>query len=812
MVDSIYGVIKYNEGKYGQQPRLTLSAGSFGALSMDYSSALIAWGEITGSTAENFIGIRLVRNYDQFPEGPEDGVILLENYLAAGNPSLTPTGVKYFRDTNLSSGRYVYYRIWVLMDEAFVDAPNEWFAIGDAAVLIPMAHTSRTLSSTVEFRSRLDSNGVPTGELYEKRVPSKELQSTHEKFLGYLPRFYFQDVNLIRPNQRNKDETGEFSTLSKFLEAFSFGFDEMLTYADLVIPDASGRKTAPTILGLQAFQLGLPQDIEQVSRSQKRLVRNAIYIYSRKGTHKAFQSFVESLTGFDSAITTRDNQMLSLQDATFYNGTGFWVESPARAVDGTGPILLTATKATSPMTVATGDLVFDTEWVGQAVVSSAGAKMSLGFDKPITKGIPVASATSYKFRFNHKAGGTITNNSFVIRWYSAAGVQLSTTTESLSMTTSWAKKEVTVTSPTGAARASIEIVFNTTGTYYVDRFTVSLAAVTNYYEPRMVDVFLQPSKINYMPNPSLEVDTDYWSNNITRLDTTDLPTNAGINTPNDLLTSDWVGTTTLTGSGTTYTAEVTNFLNLTDVKPPAGGPVSASMFASTETGASISFLLTAEKRVTPVSIVRTDGVLTINFASPHGYTLNQTIDKLVISDSWASAKDIVLIEGFVVSKMTPTSISTTAVGSSGSTDDFDLHTVTAGYVRTNVSALDSGIKNIYTNVWDRQSASIYVPEYFGTDDGYTLTATMYFQSTEAAVVYVEGAQIEASSKPTDYFDGDLNIPGVTWAGTAHASISYKYTNIVSRLRKLQGEIMQYLPIGSVYQVRNYWVDQTIAIS
>ena len=53
----------------------------------------------------------------------------------------------------------------------------------------------------------------------------------------------------------------------------------------------------------------------------------------------------------------------------------------------------------------------------------------------------------------------------------------------------------------------MEVTFAATGTYYLDMVQFSLATATDFDEARGIDVFLNPSKTNYITNPSFETYT-----------------------------------------------------------------------------------------------------------------------------------------------------------------------------------------------------------------------------------------------------------------------------------------------------------------
>jgi hypothetical protein len=186
MVQSIYGVIRYGDGKYGQKPQLKISANPFTTLALDYSTVRVSWANPVADSSTPFIGIRLVRNFDQFPEHAEDGKILIES--RGTNPVLIP-GISYFDDDELISGQFVYYGIFLLMSSAYVDAPLEWLSAGETYGLVPLPHHTVTPNNT--YKSL-----VSNGAIINQRIDQQILLSTHDKFMRNIPAiFHGEDLN-----------------------------------------------------------------------------------------------------------------------------------------------------------------------------------------------------------------------------------------------------------------------------------------------------------------------------------------------------------------------------------------------------------------------------------------------------------------------------------------------------------------------------------------------------------------------------------------------------------------------------------------
>ena len=806
MTDSIYGILKYTTdgqnggGKYGQQPKLTFSASPFDAIALQGNRVQLVWNNPAGSDSQTFTAIRLIRNYDQYPEHAEDGEIILQSY-GTKNPILDGNFRSYYNgvllnghiDSGVSGGKYAYYAIWVRMDANYADAPLEWFRVGTLHVLVPIAHDTKTRKYTVEATVVTD---PITGEsaIVDKKVPVQTLLTTNDKFVQSLPEVFTRDLNY---------KSNTESTLRNFLTPFSFTLDETLTYADLTIPDVSGRKTAPSILGLQAFQFGLPQDAQGVTSAQKRLVRDALHIYSRKGTSAGLTEFLKDVSGYEPTITISPNIMLSIQDSSFYKGKGFWTESPAVPATGTAPITLTAKK--SPVgvisSIDTHDVVFDTEWVGEVVVTTAGSKLILGLDNPITRGIPISKTGNYIMNMAVYSTDADKTGSMRMVPLDASGNTIERDpgrTETFSFTqNAWKRVMNGWNNNLDAVWLGLEIIFDQPGTYYLDKFCIYTpknypngANMTDalYVEPRMLDIFLNPSQVNYITNPSFESNTTGWTGSgvtLSKFDTTDgsgTVTHAG---PSEVVGNRYLLRGIAGGSGGTITP--------TPLTSTTAGDTFYSWSFYTE-GLAIgdtmpTAALTATVQVPWQKISRSNNVLTIDFGTRHPFVI---VDAITITSATSSLNNITR----VLQASDLQGIGVISFANSGSDE---APATVDGAVSASKSAITP---NTFSAIgWVRTSASLYVPATWG---GYSVTVAPTILVEADSTNYFEAAQLEEGIKPKDYFDGNLGAyTGCAWIGSANASYSAKYISRRRRLLRVQNEIQSYLPINTVYQIRDY---------
>jgi hypothetical protein len=469
-----YNTFKYGSGQtYGEVAASAYSVAPFSAYAFDYQKVYLTWATPQSVSGNPVTTFQIVRNQYAYSETQTDGVILWTS-------SVAPSGNILYDTTQLASGRFAFYSIWLQLDD------DSWVLAGTTEVLVPAKHSSRIYPKYIDETN----TAVPADIL---------LQTTHERFLSYIPKVFTSEYtpkvftaertptnelaaynNLaITDNQNTK------SDLSLFLEGFSFTIDEFLTYSQLVLPGLSGKYSNGAIVKLQGNQLGVPEDTQGLTKTQKYLVRDAVYTYSRKGTAAGLNRFVKALTGYVPTITVGTNIMLSLQDSTFYNGIGNWKIS-------NGTVSMNATNTSDVPTAGGSDLVVDNNWIATIVASSGSyPSITLGADAPILTGIPVTAGQEYTFSYwvkrNSTSGGIYGQ---AILWYDQHGVKIndSPTQVGQTVTTSWVKKTYTKTAPTGAVFAGLGLTFTGGPTYYLDRVQFALSSESNYSEARAIKI------------------------------------------------------------------------------------------------------------------------------------------------------------------------------------------------------------------------------------------------------------------------------------------------------------------------------------
>jgi hypothetical protein len=630
----------YNEAYYGAGvSKLPGSVEPVFATAVDYDKVLLTWSVAPGAGTD-YIGLRVIRNQDQYPETEEDGIIIDEVDLSDIGPQVSvpqsfEDGLQY-TTIPLSSGRYVYYGIWIKK------STDIWVEAGAAQALLPKEHSTFGIGTT-------------------------ELVSTHDKFMNLLPRVY------TSATQSPIDTVDTSSTLYRFLSSFTFTIDEILTFIDLLKPDSSGRFINPNVISAAIDQLGITQSGARVTKSQKRLIREALYIYSKKGTKKSLETLVESVTGYSPVVTMSPNIMLSNQDSTFNGGIGNWL-----------PV--------GDCTIALETFVYPPETASLAIDMNYTAKIVNGTYSPKTQGIPVVPGVEYGFTFYAKTASGTGAAKADIKWYDCYGFEIaaSHSPSSVSLSTTWVSGGSSYTAPAKAAYAGLDLTFTATGTYYIDMLQVSDTTKTSVYnEAREVSIFLQPTKSNFLENPSFYPTTDMDD-------------------------EDW----SLNGSA-------------------------------------------------PGDIDGTISLLTHSYGNmvPSFYTVSvyaQCPDGVETLDISISALDSA----------------------------------------TNEVLVSKAVTAVIGDSWERYQVTVDTTDLTGDFkfeveiSGTTLGGTLNF----------DAAQLEASYRATDYFDGSVATTGAVWEDDVNDSYSHQYPNKNVKIPQLVHEVYRNLPINTPFRISMYGSD------
>lgn len=910
---SRFGVRKYSDPGfvYGDSSGFSsLSVAPFTATAVDYDRVNLSWLAPTGS----YNRIRLVRNQNGVSDTAEDGLILLDESFPA-----TVRQTRGFTDAydsvaatvpyvNLVTGKYAYYSIWL-----YLTTDNVWYQAGNASTLIADRH--ETLLSSYD--------GSPT--------IAGRTRSTHEKVMDLLPRvFTSSSANAV-------DEVDQNSALYNFLYGFSYTIDEFLTFIDLLAPNADMTNLPPQLLTAKSVELALTTDNRASTRFQRQLVREARWMYARKGTAAALSDFVESMTGYNTTCVASPNLMLSNQDSTFYDwqSYGDWLTANSATVtgiptaDGThvtfsavnnfsvGEVVsingiipasynlqnVTVTSSTTAhftvesnvtgawvsggtvqkatastysfwrtvgnismtsantVTPPSGELrAIDLSNTAKVVVSSPNAKITLGEDAPITRGIPVQPSTLYALSF-YQQGTTTTHITPNLLWYDVYGNSISTTAGTAAFaTTAFGRVLLSATSPANAAYAALELVFDATGTFYLDMFQFSLAytvtaavgasgtvtytvAGAPFPKGRVITV----SGLGVASGASLNLSNQQV---VSATATQITVANAAVGTAsgtgiltaafheaggvnvviqpnkiNSLTNPSFEAATANVPNGWTYTG-VTSALqsaittgnpgpvntgsgnNLLRVTPSGSGPAvitaTGTVPADVVNGSFYTFSVFGRLPGTSADVTlglsaSASGAATISNTQTYS-TLGAVTGAL--SDgahtTYLTTYPVTPGDLVSVSGMTPASLNiANAVVTSTSGLGF---TVASAATDTYVSGgtVSFPLANRLQDGWSRFSVTIYTPYGYSVNP-VTLTPTVSYSG--GAVSLWDAAQLEPTFAPTDYFDGSYVDAG--WGlglSNANNSDSFMYQNFTAKIPRLADEVASFLPSGTPYTV------------
>jgi hypothetical protein len=489
---ALYSKFKYNDGTpYGDSSKLPYSVEPFNAivLSTNYVTSVIngvsvstpvpnvylSWTYPKGTDVAPIKGIRVVRNQEGFSETEEDGKIIFESF---------GTQSQECNDNSITSplmpGKYAYYTLWILYAQTTAPSVTDiaWKLASFAYVVVPKDH------------GVIAPNGV-------------QLSSSTDKLVRLLPKVYTSGTG---------DSLGEIdptTDLYTFLSGVAYTQDEIATNTDLLVKTFTGQDVNPNFVSPLAQQLGLPILPSLNMLTQKKLIRQAMYLYKHKGTLAAIQEYASTLTGYPTTVSESPNLLLSQQDSSFYYGVGSWVSS------GSG-VTLTADTSGGPTTEAYS---LDTTYVGKVVTTVTTGNISLGSNTPILNALPVAGSNALSLSFYVKAAATATGEVFIDFYDYKNTLVYTSDLGAVSATTSWVKKTFSFTVPTvdgssnpiSPIRAVISIALSTVTTYYFDLFQVwfqSDTRGTQYHPASGVEVYLAPKKVNYLKNPSFKNGTD----------------------------------------------------------------------------------------------------------------------------------------------------------------------------------------------------------------------------------------------------------------------------------------------------------------
>ena len=706
-----YGVGVYGASKYGAVPKLAYSVEPMGITVINFSEVYVSWQVPSGT----FSRWRLVRNQNSFPEHAEDGVIVYDEVNTTVSRVLFRDGEDYIGKFAITSGRPIYYCLFLFTGD------NKWVKAGAINAVIPSDHG---------------------------------MQST---LMNTLPRVF------TSKEQSPVSEVNTSSYLYSFLDAFSFTLEEFLTYLDLLNPDHTLLDTPAELIPLENGNLGLTGEPGLPVKNQKALIREAIYMYTHKGTKNALTTYVKALTGYDSVVTVSPNLLLNVQDSTFYKSIGNW-----SATAGT----LSSSTDLVPASVTTS---IDGTYTCKIVASGAGS-MTLGKDSPIFKGVPLIPATTYTLSAQVKSpasAGTITPS---ITFYDRTGTAIGSdvTGSSTAANNTW--KQISMTAR--ASHKELQAISTATGTGSAITYTT----VNNH-------TFVTGTSIT-----------------VTGFST------AGFNVTNATVTGVTANTFTVSGaqSGTTAVGETGSAVNDETDATYAGIKLAWSAAGTyyvdlvcMQVGSSVSY--DDARAVT----------ITLN-PDKTNYIQNPSFETNV-TDSWTKTGTVTITQDTSVPPLVFSGTKSAKLVATGNwTYTAESLPVSAGsyytasaYVKAS-SALTVTLigKDIDGNVVDNDVypqgtfanwTRIEVTDLVGSQDT-IVTYDLQF-SGGTGTFYIDSVQFERSPFATEYFDGSLTTDfGAVWTGTTDNSTTAMYYGKNYKIPRLAYTLSDWIPTNTFWRI------------
>ena len=701
-----YGVGVYGASTYGQTAKIGYTVSPMSVLTINFQEAYVYWQIPSGTYSR----VRLVRNQNSYPEHSEDGVIIWEDTTMSR--TLFRDGEDNSENISIIPGKPIYYTMFLFTNESV------WINAGSASSIIPSNH------------------------------------GLQDKFMDMLPRVF------TSKEQSPLAQVDTSSPLYLMMDGLTFTMEDFLTYLDLLNPDHTRIATPANILTLEQVHVGLDPEFGLPVKNQKQLVREAMYMYTHKGTFNGLSTYVESLTGYAPTITLSSNLLLDVQDSTFYNSTGNWI-----ATNGT----LTASTELTPPVVATA---IDENYTCKIVASGAGS-MTLGLDSPVLKSVPIVPGKTYVLSAQVKSpssAGTITPSISMISGKETV-IDSPISGSATSSNNTWKSVSVSSRAPL-YSRVGVQ---SATG----DSGNVTYTTFVNHN-------FIVGDSVTIFGFATTSVNTA--SSTVTAITDTTFT-----------VSGSYTGTTASTEAGSAYNHQTSaNYAGITFAWSAAGTYyvdmvcLQEGTTPSYEEARAINIFVNPNK-VNLVHNPSFEANVTDGWTKTGSVTVTQDTDvdpnfysgqnsaKLVATGDWTFTAN--------TSAVTTGQYYTVSANVKG-TDTITM-TITAGS-----DTMQSTIPA--SSTWGRYSATMIVP------DNSTATDIHVSFAGPSGTYHIDGVQLEQTFQATEYFDGYLpEAFGAVWTGTPNNSASVVYFSKPIKMFRLGNTLNDWVPKGAFWKLSSY---------
>ena len=464
-----YGNEFYGLTTYGTDTLVDFDVSPFVVSSIDYNKIVVRWNTPTG----DWDLIRLVRNGFGFPVTPDDGDLLYQG-------DNTSDVLDYFdegqvpNNSGLIEGRTYYYTIFVRESTT-----GRWISSGNNLGVAVKNYGTAAL-------------------MYE-----------------YLPAIY----KITNPYSASDNDSEVNYDLFNFLQIFAFEHDLFKTTTENMKnrydPLTLDGRLVPSLLK----QFGFTYEREIGLQQARVVLKNAIKIYSERGSRSGIKTFVSAFSGFNADISDVVNLMLDYNNSTFKESLGFWEVSGNDAtieratVEDEDPLVPPYFEVGSPSNFPN----FTNGFLKLTFLEDGEATLSCGKAAPLTRGIPVAPGTSYVFSCYSRARDTSRDIVTNILWYDRFGSFIGSAGEAIGTIPleEWGRTGAsTGNAPENAYYAIPEVRIEGAldgEIYYIDAAQFEIGSEpTTYADARRIDVILRANRINQVRNPSFEAVLDNW--------------------------------------------------------------------------------------------------------------------------------------------------------------------------------------------------------------------------------------------------------------------------------------------------------------
>lgn len=540
---SLYGAgVKYG----AQDPAATRYNSGLEVFQGTYSQVKLSWNLINVDTSGDVASApithwKIIKTSSGYPDHPNDGIHVTGGAATYSSTGANAVSAGSFTDTEtiFPEATEVTYSFWVYN---VVD----WYFCGAAEAIVVTDTHNTTL-----------------------------------KLMGFLPGVWTSDSGYLTetgalPNQYNAelDPQGNLveTDLYKFMGGFGFYYDKLNLQAKNIYRSSDYRFYPRRQLDTAIGDLGFNPEPTLGDPYHRSLFRYGNTINSLKGSALGLSLYVKALTHFSNTVTLGTNLFLDYLTSSFEGGMGTWAATTAtlavKNYDGANNLTL-AQAPTLPLTDVTSTYFKVKQgYYGSITTTAITATVnSYGSTAKRTSTIPVTPGIKYYFSgYVREANTTSTTIAAAIQWFDLTGTQIGSTVYNTAINpgnSSWSKFESSTTTtnaaaPSNAAYAGISFdISGAIGTvFYIDdlQFTeipksdISFGAGYPIYEDaRTVNIQLDGTRTNYLPNPGFDNGIGGWGilNGALSIDTTNYVygTTSGNFTANSTvgaIHSDWV--------------------------------------------------------------------------------------------------------------------------------------------------------------------------------------------------------------------------------------------------------------------------------